>query len=327
MWRSNATNVVIKNFKAFSNNKYGDGIDVFGGKNITINYIFYLTHDDCIAIYGARANAGKVWYGDIQNVSVTNSILMPDLARPVNMGTHGFPWAPGGGHTIENLNFSNLDIWLHNQAHRIQFISADGNLIQNVKFEDIRVDDHVGNSLFTMSVKSWDYAVGRGINNVHFKNVSYIGSGNALLEGYDSNRRIQNITLENVTKDGSAVTNANIFANSYVNNVNIIAPGDPVPEVAPQFPSPAPINLALNRTASASSSQSNNPISSGNDSSTSTRWSAVDGNANGTLNRYQANFIVSVLKIKWLAENICTQLRRMKQNGTQDLRILHGLGI
>ena len=46
----------------------------------------------------------------------------------------------------------------------------------------------------------------------------------------------------------------------------------------PQFPSPAPINLALNRTASASSSQADNPISSGNDGSTSTRWSAVDGN-------------------------------------------------
>ena len=68
---------------------------------------------------------------------------MPDLARPINIGTHGFPWAPGGGHTIENLNFSNLDIWLHNSAHRIQFISADGNLIQNVKFNDIRIDDPV----------------------------------------------------------------------------------------------------------------------------------------------------------------------------------------
>ncbi|KRE35225.1 discoidin domain-containing protein [Paenibacillus sp. Soil522] len=275
----NATNVVINNFKAFSNNKYGDGIDVFGGKNITINDVYFRTHDDSIAIYGARANAGKVWYGDTQNVTVTNSILQPDLARPINIGTHGFPWAPGGGHTIENLNFSNLDIWLHNDAHRIQFISADGNLVQNVKFEDIRVDDHVGNSMLFMYVKSWDYGLGRGINNVHFKNFSYTGSGNALLEGYDSNRRIQNITFENVTLNGSAITNADVTTNSYVNNLNFIASGDPVPEVVPQFPSPAPVNLALNRTASASSSQSNNPVSSGNDGSISTRWCAVDRNA------------------------------------------------
>ena len=274
----NATNVVINNFKAFSNNKYGDGIDVFGGKNITINDVYFRTHDDCIAIYGARANAGRVWYGDTEYVSVTNSILQPDLARPINIGTHGFPWAPGGGHTIENLTFSNLDIWLHNDANRIQFIAADGNLVQNVRFEDIRVDDRVGKSMLFMYVKSWDYALGRGINNVYFKNVSYTGSGNAQLQGYDSNRLIQNVTFENVTFNGSAITNANVTANSYIKNVNFIASGAPAPEVTPQFPSVAPINLALNRPASASSFQSNNPVSSGNDSSISSRWCAVNGN-------------------------------------------------
>ena len=44
-------------------------------------------------------------------------------------------------------------------------------------------------------------AYGRGINNVHFKNVSYTGSstGSNPIEGYDSTRRIQNITFENLT--------------------------------------------------------------------------------------------------------------------------------
>ncbi|WP_373458200.1 hypothetical protein [Paenibacillus harenae] len=56
-----------------------DGIDVFGGKNITINDVFFRTHDDCIAIYGARANAGKVWYGDTQNVSKQNGTQVPRI--------------------------------------------------------------------------------------------------------------------------------------------------------------------------------------------------------------------------------------------------------
>ena len=43
---------------------------------------------------------------------------------------------------------------------------------------------------------------------------------------------------------------------------------------------PIPTNLALNKTASADSSQSSNPPARGNDGSTSTRWSAANANLN-----------------------------------------------
>ena len=126
--------------------------------------------------------------------------------------------------------------------------------------------------------------LGRGINNVYFKNVSYTGSGTSTnsIDGYDSTRKIQNITFENLKINGTVITNAaqgNFTTNGYNNNINFIASGDPVPAATPQFPSPAAINLALNKPASASSSQGANPVSGGNDSSTSTRWSAVDGSA------------------------------------------------
>jgi hypothetical protein len=278
----NATNVQINNFKAFSVNKWGDGIDTFAASNITINDVYIRSHDDSVAIYNARSNGGRIWYGNTNNITVTNSILQPDLARPINIGTHGFTWAPGGGHAIENLTFSNLDFWLYNSAAQLQFISSDGNLIQNVNFTDIRIDDHVDNHFIYMKVKSWDYGLGRGINNVYFKNVSYTGTNTAAntLEGYDSTRMIQNVTFENLKVNGTVVTNAtegNFSTNSYVNNLNIIASGDPTPAVTPQYPVYTPINLALNRTASASSAQSANPVASGNDGSTTTRWCATDG--------------------------------------------------
>ncbi|WP_372663714.1 LamG-like jellyroll fold domain-containing protein [Cohnella sp.] len=278
----NATNVLVNNYKTFGINKWGDGIDAFAATNVTINDSYIRSHDDSIAIYNARNFGGKVYYGNTKNITVSNSILQPDLARPINIGTHGFPWAPGGGHTIENLTFSNLDLWIHNSGHRIQFISADGNLIQNVNFSDIRINDTVQGRFLIMDVKKWDYGVGRGINNVHFKNVSYTGSNDAgnPITGYDSSRMIQNITFENLKINGTVITNAaegNITPNGYTRNINFIASGDPVPVAPPEFPSPAPINLALNRPASASSSQAGNPASSGNDGSTSTRWCAVDG--------------------------------------------------
>ncbi|WP_307602086.1 discoidin domain-containing protein [Paenibacillus sp. V4I9] len=279
----NSSNVLINNFKAYGSNKWGDGIDTFASTNITINDSFIRSHDDSVAIYNARANGGRIWYGDTKNITVTNSILMPDFARPINMGTHGFTWAPGGGQTIENVTFSNLDLWIYNGGQRIQFISADGNLIQNVNFNDIRIDDTREGRFLVMQTKSWDYGPGRGINNVHFKNLSYTGSGTGgnPIEGYDSTRKIQNITFENLKMNGTVITNAaqgNFTTNGNTSNINFIASGDPVPEAIPQFPSPAPINLALNRSASASSSQSGHPASSGNDGSTTTRWTANDGN-------------------------------------------------
>jgi hypothetical protein len=278
----NATNVSINNYKSFSANKWGDAIDTFAASNISINDVYIRSSDDSVAIYNARQNGGRIWYGNTNNITVTNSILQPDLARPINIGTHGFTWAPGGGHAIENLTFSNLDFWLYNSAAQMQFISSDGNLIQNVNFTDIRIDDHVDNHFLYMKVKSWDYGLGRGINNVYFKNVSYTGTNTATntLEGYDATRMIQNVTFENLKVNGTVITNAtngNFATNSYVSNLNFIASGDPAPAVTPQYPVYTPINLALNRTASASSAQSGNPVSSGNDGSTSTRWSAVDG--------------------------------------------------
>ena len=278
----NSSNILINNFKAYGVNRWGDGIDAFASTNITINDAFVRSHDDSVAVYNSRSNGGRIWYGNTKNITVTNSIFQPDLARPINIGTHGFPWAPGGGHTIENVSFSNMDLWIYNQGQRIQFISSDGNLIQNVNFTDIRIDDHVENRFLYMNTRSWDYGLGRGINNVYFKNVSYTGSGTGTnsIDGYDSTRKIQNITFENLKINGTVITNAaqgNFTTNAYNSNINFIASGDPVPAATPQFPSPAAINLALNKPASASSSQGANPVSGGNDSSTTTRWSAVDG--------------------------------------------------
>ena len=140
---ANSSNVLINNFKAYGVNRWGDGIDAFASTNITINDAFVRSHDDSIAIYNSRANGGNICIQVLFQPYQCNELYsQPDIARPINIGTHGFPWAPGGGNTIENVSFSNLDLWIYNQGQRIQFISSDGNLIQNVNFTDIRIDDH-----------------------------------------------------------------------------------------------------------------------------------------------------------------------------------------
>ena len=57
----------------------------------------------------ARNFGGNDYSGNTTHISVTNSILQPDVAHPINIGTHGDPTAAGGGDTIEDLNF--LEYW------------------------------------------------------------------------------------------------------------------------------------------------------------------------------------------------------------------------
>ena len=102
----NATNATVNNFKAYSYKNWTDGIDTFAATNITINDYYGRTGDDSIAIYTARANGGNIWYGNTKNITVTNSILKPDFARPINIGTHGFPHGRlAAGIRLEDVSF------------------------------------------------------------------------------------------------------------------------------------------------------------------------------------------------------------------------------
>ena len=175
-----STNVNINNIKLLAFQKWSDGIDTYSVYNVTINDVFVRTGDDSISVYASRG----VWSGNSTNLSVTNSILMPGKAHPINIGTHGNPGAAGGGDKIDTLNFSNLDILTYNPLSagfplKISFTASDGSLITDTTFSDIRIDDAVVNKIIdvkTFKNPGYGLGVGRGINNVYFKNISYTGT-------------------------------------------------------------------------------------------------------------------------------------------------------
>ena len=281
-----STNVIVNNVKAYSSKKWTDGIDTFNASYITINDIFMRTSDDAIAIYGSRANGGNVYSGFYSShINVTNSILTPDTAHPINIGTHGDPTLPGGGNAIDSLSFSNLDIWSYHQALPISVAASDGNLITDVTFTDLRIEDQsAGRVADAITYKSSAYGLGpgSGVNNIYFKNITYTSSnaGGGQIYGYDANRLTQNVTFENLKVNGNVITSAsagNFSVGNYTNNINFIATGGSVPAPA-AIPDYTPTNLALNKTVSADSTQSGHSAASGNDVSTTTRWCANDGN-------------------------------------------------
>lgn len=200
-----STNVTVKNIRSFSSKGWGDGIDLFCNKNVLIDGVFMRNSDDCIAIYGHRWK----FYGDCTDVLVKNATLWADVAHPILIGTHGNPEKP---EVLENITFSNIDILNQNEPQLnyqgcMAINVSDENLVRNIRFENIRVDDIEQGQLVNLRVtfnKKYATAPGRGIENVYFKDITYSGkkAGISILEGYSPERRLKNIVFENLMING-----------------------------------------------------------------------------------------------------------------------------
>ncbi|MFJ8357265.1 glycosyl hydrolase family 28 protein [Streptomyces sp. NPDC093984] len=246
--------VTIRNFHAYSHGQWGDGIDVFSSQDVLIDNVYMRNADDCIAIYAHRWN----YYGDCRNITVRNSTLWADVAHPINVGTHGNTDKP---ETIENLVFSNIDILDHREPQMnyqgcIALNPGDSNLVSNVRAQDIRVEDFRWGQLINMRVMfntSYNTSVGRGIDGVYIKNLSYNGThaNPAIMVGYDADHVIKNVTFQNLVINGKFIGNGMkkpgwytfwdmmpAYANEHVINTRFLNPTDATSTNAPQITSP-----------------------------------------------------------------------------------------
>ncbi len=231
--------VKVSNIKSFSSEGNADGLDIFCSTDVTINNIFMRNADDCIAIYGHRWG----FYGNTKNIKVTNSILWADVAHPIVVGTHGDPPHPD---TLGTMAFSNIDI-LDQHENQIDYQgcialnAGDANLINNIVFDNVRIEDIRKGQLFNLRVMynhKYNTAAGHGIENVIFKNISYTGknANMSVIAGYDENHLVKNITFENLIINGRLITDtmpgkpgfyktgdmANIFIGEHTEGVKFI---------------------------------------------------------------------------------------------------------
>ncbi|MDQ1015340.1 putative Ig domain-containing protein [Streptomyces afghaniensis] len=246
--------VTIRNFHSYSHGQWGDGIDIFCSQDVLIDKVWMRNADDCIAIYAHRWD----YYGDCRNITVRNSTLWADVAHPINVGTHGNTDKP---ETIENLVFSNIDILDHREPQMnyqgcIALNPGDSNLLKNVRAQDIRVEDFRWGQLINMRVMyntSYNTSVGRGIDGVYIKNLSYSGThaNPAILVGYDADHAIKNVTFQNLVINGKFIGNGMkkpgwytfwdmmpAFANEHVLNARFLNSTEATSTDAPQITSP-----------------------------------------------------------------------------------------
>lgn len=231
--------VTIRNVKVISYFGWGDGMNVFSSRNVLFDRVFCRTSDDCTTVYGTRLG----FEGPSSNITMQNSTLWADVAHPIFIGIHGNVDKP---EILENLNYVNIDILDHKEKQLnyqgcLAINAGDENLIRNVRFEDIRIENFRQRQLVNLRIffnEKYCKAPGRGIENVVFKNVSYTGNRAeiSVIEGYDAQRKVRNIRFENLRINGQIISDdmpgkpkwyhtgdmARIYVGSHVDGVSFL---------------------------------------------------------------------------------------------------------
>jgi hypothetical protein len=200
--------VTIRNVKSMSYYGWGDGMNVISSSHVLIDGVFNRNSDDCTTVYGTRLG----FTGSCRDITMQNSTLWADVAHPILIGTHGNTPDPD---VLEDLNYINIDILDHKEAQVdyqgcLSINAGDNNLVRNVRFENIRVEDFRQGQLINIRVffnSKYCTAPGRGVENVLFKDIVYNGQHAELsiIDGYNEERKVKNIVFENLVINGRVI--------------------------------------------------------------------------------------------------------------------------
>ena len=197
--------VTIHDTRSISYPAWGDGMNVFASSNVLYDRVFCRNSDDCTTAYATR----KGFWGSTRNVHMKNSTLWADVAHPIFIGLHGNPVV---GDTIENLVYENIDILCHAEPQVdyqgcMAINCGDNNLIRNITFNNIRVENILQGSLLQVKVgynKKYCTAPGRGVEDIRFRNIRYKGesAGLSIINGYDESHAIKNVSFHGLKING-----------------------------------------------------------------------------------------------------------------------------
>lgn len=206
-----SSGVHIHRYRSISSCGNGDGLHFLCTSNVHITKCFLRNSDDTIAV-----NCGRWEFsGDSRNYEISDCFLLPDIAHPILVGTHGTFDRPT---LIENIRISDIDILDHceNQLWYqgcIALNAGDGNLLRNIKIEDVRVRRISKGQLFNIRVMQnaiWTKGPGRGVRDVLIKNLLLETKGGgevypSQILGYNEERNVQGVKFENMKIGGRVI--------------------------------------------------------------------------------------------------------------------------
>lgn len=163
-------NITIRNIKSFSARSWSDGIDLMCCRHVRVENCFLRTSDDCIALYNHRW-----WYwGGSEDFDISRCIFWPDVAHPVNIGSHGDDRAPKG-ELLSGVRIHDCDILYGREQGLLAIQCGDQNTIQDVRFDSIRIEGVQRGRIFDLRVlfsEKYNRAPGELIDDIHFDHIT-----------------------------------------------------------------------------------------------------------------------------------------------------------
>ena len=201
--------VTIRNVKSISYYGWGDGMNIFASRHVLFDNVFCRNSDDCTTVYGTRLG----FTGASSDITMRHSVLWADVAHPIFIGIHGDTKNP---EVLENLTYEDIDILDHKECQLnyqgcMAINAGDNNLIRNVRFENIRIENFRQGQLVNLRIfynEKYCTAPGRGIEDVLFKDITYTGDHAeiSIIEGYNEERKIKNIRFKNLKINGTVIS-------------------------------------------------------------------------------------------------------------------------
>lgn len=199
--------IVIRNLRSFSSRPWSDGIDLMCCRNVAVEDVFLRNNDDAFALYNHRW-----WYwGGSENFLIRRATIFSDLAHPINIGTHGDDRAEQG-EVLRNVRMEDCDILSADGGGIFRINTGDQNVVHNVWFDNIRIEDVVKSRLFNIAPvfsDKYNRCPGGNISNVWFSNISYVGDESkmeeSIVRNYDETHTVSSVHFKNITVNGKNV--------------------------------------------------------------------------------------------------------------------------
>lgn len=165
-----SSDITVRNIKSFSARSWSDGIDLMCCRRVRVENCFLRTSDDCIALYNHRW-----WYwGGSSDIDVSRCVFWPDVAHPVNIGSHGDDRNPEG-ETLRHVRIHDCDI-LYNDGDGLLAVNCgDLNHIRDIRFDSIRAEGIRRGRLFDLRIfqsEKYNRAPGCCIDSVTFADIT-----------------------------------------------------------------------------------------------------------------------------------------------------------
>lgn len=215
--------ITVTGIRQIANDVSSDGIDIAGSRLVRISGCILHNGDDNIAIKAICNKSGQDervplgfpdedWMGTVEDVVVSGCSFF---------NIHGGSAMEIGYETstdhIRNIRFENIDVIAVHQFGAVFGIhNGDRARVENITWDDIRVDHHFDTLIDIRTLKSrWNLDAERGfVSNVTLRNVKAIQSIHnqgytvSIICGYDAEHPVTGVTIENFELGGRQVRNA-----------------------------------------------------------------------------------------------------------------------